>query len=227
MKFRYLLIAPLLLLATACGSKYPFPPQFVSTQEVSERSIPAPPEKGSRAYDAEIVQIIALQATLTPAQLQAITHQDEIRPQVMIEPVLGTRYDEAQYPAFYTLLRHAASDAWRIRDETADYWKSPRPWYADPRVALHVEPIYSYGYPSGHTTTFGVWAYVLADLFPQHAQAFFDHAWGVADNRIKGGAHFPHDIQGGKQLAAAIYARMQLTPEFRKEFAAAQAELRQ
>lgn len=225
MHLRHLILIPFLLVTAACGSKYPYPPQFLDTDMVSVRSVPQPPEKGSATYEAEIRDILALQAVLTPEQKREIAHQDHIRPEVMVEPVLGSAYTQANYPALYTLLKHAASDAWRIRDDTADYWQSPRPWYADQRVALYVEPIYSYGYPSGHTTTFGVWAYVLADLFPQHAEAFFEHAWSVADNRIKGGAHFPHDIQGGKQLAAAVYSKMSLTPGFRAEFEAAMAEI--
>lgn len=225
MKLRHLILVPFLFLAASCASKYPYPPQFVSTDTVSVRSIPQPPAKYSPEYEAEIREIVAMQATLTPVQKKEIAHQDQIRPEVMLEPVLGSRYREAEYPALYALLKHAASDAWRIRDETADYWQSPRPWYADQRVDLYVEPIYSYGYPSGHTTTFGVWAYVLADLFPQHADAFFAQAWSVGGNRIKGGAHFPHDIQGGKQLAAAVYSKMSVTPRFRTEFEAALKEI--
>lgn len=225
MKLRYLLLLPLAL-ATACESKYPYPPQYVSSYEVSERSIPQPPAPASREYNDEIDSIIARQAKLTPAQIAETKHQDQIRPEVMIYPTLGESYSEARYPLFYGLMKRAASDSWRIGDDARDYWRSPRPWYADRRVALHVEPIYSYGYPSGHTTTFGTWAYLLADLFPEKSDAFFQHAWSVAENRINGGAHFPHDIDGGKQMAAATYRAMRENPKFQADLAEVRAELK-
>lgn len=217
-------VLPLLLLAAACGSKYPYPPQYLSPGDVSERAIPAPPIKDSAEYDAALDSILVIQKKLTPEELAAMHHQDQIRPEVIVQPILGAGVTEATHPALYTLLKHAASDAWRIRDVTADYWHSPRPWYADPRVALHVEPIYAYGYPSGHTTTFGVWAHILSDLYPAHADRLFEFAWGVANNRIKGGAHFPFDIEGGKRLAWLIYDRMTQVPQFRQEFDAAKME---
>jgi len=215
-----------MLLVAACASKYPYPPQYVDSYTVSPRSIPQPPAQGTAEYNAEVREIVALQASLTPEQIAAIKHEDKITPDKMLYPVLGEQYSEANYPVLYDFLRKVASDSWRIGDDARDYWKSPRPWYTESAVKLHVEPIYSYGYPSGHTTTFGSWAYVLADLFPEHGDAFFTHAWSVAGNRIGGGAHYPHDIRGGKMMAAATYSAMKQVPAYQRDFDAALAEIK-
>lgn len=225
MQWRRFVTIPLLLLAAACASTYPYPPQFVTSYEVSPRSIPQPPAKYSKEYNAEIAQIMDRQAHLTPEQLKLIYAEDSIVPERIVQPVLGTNYTAENHPALYTLLKHAASDAWRIGDETRAYWQSPRPWYADSHVRLFVPPIYSYGYPSGHTATYGTWAWILSDLVPAKREQFFTTAYAVAENRINGGAHFPHDIEGGKQLAAAIYTKMTEQPTFQAEFAAVKAEL--
>jgi acid phosphatase (class A) len=227
MKLRHSIIALSLMLLSACGgTDYPYPPQFVSPVEVPAQSIPAPPAKGSAQYNKEIDGIIALQSKLTEKDYAPAQMQDVIIPQKMVQPVLGQQFDPEHYPALYTLLKHAGSDAWRISDATEEYWKSPRPWYADDRVQLHVTPIYQYGYPSGHTVTFRVWAHVLADLMPSKREAFFKQAWNTGHNRIVAGVHFPHDIEGGKKLAAAIYEKMHQQPQFQREFEAAKAELR-
>lgn len=226
MKSHFLLLPLLFILAACGGSKYPYAPQFVSPAEMSERTIGAPPVVDSAEYSAEIDHIIAEQQKLTPADIAEIKHEITIRPELMVQPVLGEQYTEADYPALYTLLKHAGSDAWRISDVTRDYWKAPRPWYADQRVKLYTERIYARGYPSGHTTTFGTWAHVLSDLVPEKREAFFEKAWSVGGNRMLGGAHFPYDIVGGKKLSMVVYDKMQDSPEFVREFNAAAAELK-
>lgn len=214
MQLRILLLPILLLAACAPEVKYPYPAQYVSSAEVPPTSIPAPPRKGSAEYAREVDQIVAIQNALTPAQIKTIKDQITIKPEVIVLPVLGGKYTEAKYPQLYDLLKRTASDAWRIGDTTRFYWQSPRPWYAEPRVKRHVEAILTPGYPSGHTTTFGTWAYALGDLFPAKREALLDYAWSVGGNRIAGGAHYPHDIAGGKLLAKAVYEQMQVQPEY-------------
>lgn len=225
MRYRHLLLIPFLALGACAESKYPYPAQYVSSMDVPPTVLTAPPAKDSAEYRHEVQEIVALQASLTPAQIAEIKHQDQIVPENIVIPVLGERYSEARYPALYDFLKRAASDSWRIGDNARDYWKSPRPWYTERSVKLYVEPIYSYGYPSGHTTTFGNWAYILGDLFPAKREAFLNQAWSVGGNRIGGGAHYPHDIRGGKALAAITYEAMKDVPAYREAFAAAKAEI--
>jgi acid phosphatase (class A) len=228
MRLRSLILIPLLMVAAcepATASKYPFPPQYLSGADVPPQSIPAPPKKGSAEYNREVDEIVAIQSKLTAKDIAEIQHQIDIKPELIVYPVLGEQYNEANYPKLYALLKHVASDSWRIGDETRVYWKSPRPWYTESRVKRHVEVILTPGYPSGHTTTFGSWAYVLSDLFPEKADALFTKAWSVGGNRIAGGAHYPHDIVGGKALAAAIYYQLEADPKYRADLAAVRAEL--
>jgi acid phosphatase (class A) len=126
----------------------------------------------------------------------------------------------------YTLLSHAGSDSWRIGDAAKDHWNTKRPWQVDTRVKLLIDPITSPAYPSGHTTTNAVWASVLSDLFPAKKAALFKRANEIGQNRVKAGVHFPHDVEGGKKLAAMIAAEMKKSPEYQRELAAAKAELK-
>ncbi len=226
MKFRQFLLITLLAALTACGSnKYPYPPQFVGVDDVPGQVLPVPPAKYSRTYNAEIDEILARQAKLTDAQKAVILEENHIAPEMIVQPVLGKGYTQERYPALYALLKHVGSDAWRISDAAEDFWDTPRPWYADARVALLVPAIRQPGYPSGHTTTNGVWAYVLGDLFPAKREALLKRATVIGYHRVDGGAHFPHDVEGGQELARIIYAHMRANPQYAKELAAVRAEI--
>lgn len=227
---RPILFAPFILAfaLTACGTnpeKFPYPPQFVQPAQVSVHTLDAPPQPGSAAHKAAINEIVALQAALTPEQIADIKHEVSIKPEMLVQPVLGGEFTPEAYPELYALLKRAGSDAWRINDMIQDHWKETRPWLADKRVKRYVEEIYRPGYPSGHTVTNHVWAHVLADLMPCQEDALFERAGSVGWNRVLGGAHFPHDVAAGKKLATVIYHRMLENPEFRDARLAARHEL--
>lgn len=227
MRARHLVLIPLLTLLAACATdKYPMAPQFVSPETIAIDALGAPPAVGSAEYNDEITRIIARQKKLSDAQKAVLVEENHITPSMIIYPVLGKTYSEERYPALYTLLREAASDAWRISDAHEDFWNTPRPWYADDRVHLYVSRITRPGYPSGHTTTNTTWAYILSDLFPAKRAALFARASEIGYHRVDAGAHFPHDVEGGKRLAALIYARMKANPDYQASFSAARTELR-
>jgi acid phosphatase (class A) len=226
MKWNALLASSLLFLAACAGSKYPYEPQFVAPADMSARILPEPPRAGSIEFEKEINYIVARQKHLSAHDRQTIEAENHITPEMIVLPVLGTHYTRDNYPALYALLAHAASDAWRLADTNQDYWKSPRPWMADKNVELIAPRITSYGYPSGHTTTNRVWAYVLSEAFPGKKDAFFARAEQIAQHRMQGGVHFPHDLEGGRKLSTAIFAEMKANPKFQYELAEAKREIR-
>jgi membrane-associated phospholipid phosphatase len=59
-------------------------------------------------------------------------------------------------------------------------------------------------FPSGHSTTAGATAVVLALLFPRHARLILALGVGVAITRILLDAHFPADVVAGLTLGAVF-----------------------
>jgi len=224
---KFLLLAVTLTLTACGGSKYPYPPQFVSPDDISPRSIPAPYVVNSPEWNNDLELVIEKQTHVTDMIVAEIHQEDAVIPEMTTDPVLGKGFNADNYPVTFDLLIKAGSDAWRIGDRVKDYWGTSRPWLADPkRVKLYAKPIYSPAYPSGHTVTNYVWAELLSDLMPEHRDGFYVRAEEVAQHRIMGGAHFPNDLQGGKLLAAKITAQMFADPEFRADMEAARAELK-
>ncbi len=59
-------------------------------------------------------------------------------------------------------------------------------------------------FPSGHSTTAGATAVVLALFFPRHARIILAIGFGVAVTRILLEAHFPADVVAGLTLGAVV-----------------------
>ncbi len=227
MKLRHLLLASLITLsACSFGDKYPYAPQFVSTVDVPPTAIAAPPARGSVAYMAALDSVVARQKKLTAHDLIVLQNEDHIRPEMMVTAVLGKNVSPEKFPELYDHLEHVASDAWRIGDSVQDHYGSPRPWYAAPdRVKIHVGHIARPGYPSGHTTTNTVWAYVLGNALPCKQPALLARAHAIGYHRVDAGAHFPFDVEGGKKLGKIIYSAMVKSPDYQAEHAKMRAEL--
>lgn len=225
---RHWLIIPALIALAACApaDKYPYPKQFVSAADVGIAALGAPPAPHTPAYNAEIDSILARQAKLTDRDKAIIMAEDHIEPAMILDPVLGKGYTKETHPALFKLLLHASSDAWRTGDEMQEYWNWQRPWLVDKRVQLLAKPITRPSYPSGHTTTNTVWAYVLSDLFPGKKDALLERASAIGYHRVDAGVHFPHDVEGGKRLAKLLYDRMRTNPDYQRELNAARLELK-
>lgn len=228
MKIQNFLLLSLLAMVAACApaEKFPYPPQYVTVEQVPPTILPPPPAVGSPEYTKALNAVIARQKKLSPHEIRVVKSEDRITQEMIVNPVLGKSITAEKFPKLYEHLRRAASDSWRIRDAASDYWGSPRPWYVDSRVKIHVNRITHPGYPSGHTTTNTVAAYILGDLFPCKQPALLARANAIGYHRVAAGAHFDFDIEAGKTLATAIYARMPESPNYQTEHAAVREEVR-
>src|SRR5262245_50212217 len=103
MKKRFLLALVPLLFDGCNADKYPYPPQFTSPEQVPPTVLTAPPAQGSADYHAALDQILRVQAVLKESEIAAIKQEITIRPELMVQPVLGEQYTPEHYPALYTL----------------------------------------------------------------------------------------------------------------------------
>ncbi|MBN8543621.1 MAG: phosphatase PAP2 family protein [Alphaproteobacteria bacterium] len=223
---RKLLFVALAITLTACGSKYPYSPNYVSPDTVSVRSIPVPPAPYSKEWYRDVDTVIASQQNLSAETIAQIKAEKPVLPEMLATDVLGAKVTAANYPVLFEFLKRTGSDSWRISDVTKDYWGTTRPYLMDKRIHLYAEPITSHAYPSGHTTTNFVWAELLSELVPNAREALYARALEVAQHRVKGGVHYPHDLQGGQLLAREIVAKMKTIPQFQKDLNCVKTELR-
>jgi len=84
----------------------------------------------------------------------------------------------------------------------------------------------SFGYPSGHSSRATVDAILLAQLFPQDADALMQHARDIGWRRVVKGVHTLQDIYAGRQFGQALATDMLASPAMQHDLAAAREELR-
>lgn len=136
----------------------------------------------------------------------------------------GPFFAAVNLPRTAAFFAQVQSDAATVTDAGKEFFKRPRPYTADPGLA-NGKLEKSFSYPSGHSTESMVLALVLADLLPDKREAIIAHARAIGWHRVQIARHYPSDIYAGRTLALAIVKQFQKSDEFRRDFAAAKAEL--
>ena len=81
-------------------------------------------------------------------------------------------------------------------------------------------------YPSGHTVRGWGMALVLAELNPERQDTLLKAGYEWGQSRVIAGYHWQSDVDASKLLSSATFARLQASPEYMEDFAAAQEELK-
>ena len=80
-------------------------------------------------------------------------------------------------------------------------------------------------YPSGHTVRGWGMALVLAELNPERQDTLLKAGYEWGQSRVIAGYHWQSDVDASKLLSSATFARLQASPEYMEDFAAAREEL--
>lgn len=134
--------------------------------------------------------------------------------------------DEAGRPFELDFLKIVKQDNKKMKDWILDltaqlfkiclYFKNkfdrPRPWQVAqalkmdfPDVGEVTETGTTASYPSGHAFNSYFLAMVLGEMYPKYKNELNNHAATVSLNRMRGGVHYPSDIENGKLLARKLY----------------------
>ena len=216
--------------------------------------LPPPPLPGSQAEAKDIETIVQMQASSSPERVN-LAEQDATIGVGAFAGVLGPNFVIGKLPVLASFLRKVGRDTQFATAIGKDCWERSRPFTRDSRIqppgmmkeqtlnrpgqvnmAPHdpmspclpvmPAPVYSYSYPSGHST-FGVMtAILLAEMVPEKRAELYARGWQFGESRIVGGVHFPTDVEAGRLDATALVAVMMVDRDFQVDLAAAKAELR-
>jgi acid phosphatase (class A) len=202
------------------------PVHFMRTDNLDFAGIlPAPPEPGSLAAEADLNAVLQVQAWRTPEEVAWARRVERIHSLAEFSDVVGAWFTDQDLPATVALLKAADADTEGAVDASKRYFNRPRPFVGDPRVTPCVEPLRGPSYPSGHSTRFYLEAGVLSEILPEKRDALFERAQKLAWGRVQGGVHYPTDLAGGRLLAAAIVAKLDGNPAFEAALGKARAEV--
>jgi acid phosphatase (class A) len=189
-------------------------------------SFPPPAAKDSPATRAELDELLALQASRTPAEVEA-ARADRKTEVWQFYAALGLDPERPpDLPKVETLAGHVEDDV-RIAVRSAkEHFRRLRPFEIEPRIDNCIDNVKAdLSYPSGHAAFGWSMAYLLARLSPEHLMALEARATAFARQRAVCGVHFQSDLAAGKAAARWLLAEMEKSPEFRAAADAAAAEL--
>jgi acid phosphatase (class A) len=169
--------------------------------------------------------VLARQAARTDAEI-AEARADQKVSAFRFADVLGPGFAAERLPLTGELTRQACLHAQPITVRAKEHWDRPRPGVANPAVKPVLVFTYDGSYPSGHATCGYLWGILLGDMLPERRGELLARGVRYGTNRVTGGVHYPSDAEAGRLSATAIATVLYRNPEFRRELAAARAELR-
>lgn len=185
-----------------------------------------PPAEGSPEDAADRLSMHPAVGAERLAQARA---DQQFSPWSAMAPVLGADFNEARFPStarvFGTLLI-AFGQPLNVAKQT---YARRRPFLDNPNVIqcdAPTEDLATNGsFPSGHAAAGWAWALLLAELIPSRADAILQRGYAYGESRVICGVHYPSDVEAGRVIASAAFARLHADPTFRSDLDAARREL--
>ena len=169
-------------------------------------------EKGGRAWNRAITQLSV--------------RSSEVRNQLSC--AMGAPLDLAPTTAIGRLMARSTATITVASEQSKAIWNRNRPYVGDPApVTCDAKldfGVHSASYPSGHAGLGWLWGLILSEVAPAHSSTLLGLGAEVGSNRVACRVHYPSDIAAGRQMGAALYARLQSVPDFRADIEAAKAE---
>lgn len=194
-----------------------------------------PPAAGTPAEAADIAAYRAAAAGVDTPRWRQAAEDDAIDMPVVLKRyacALNADLDPAKAPATARLLTRTLTDADVISRMAKTTYNRPRPFAADDpttplcvAVAPERRAKTSATYPSGHATVGAVWGLVLIQLAPDRAGPLAARTRVFVESRQVCRLHYPSDLRAGERLGGVIFARLQASPDYQADLAAARAEI--
>ena len=126
------------------------------------------------------------------------------------------------------LLHRVELDVHTIGTPPKDYYARLRPPIGDSQPLCVPRASWmrtNASYPSGHAMAGWAWALILAEIAPAKASALMVAGREIGQSRVVCGVHFPSDVAAGRDLGAAMVARLHAERAFQADLRAAKLEL--
>jgi acid phosphatase (class A) len=195
--------------------------------------LPPAPVKGDARYAADRAIFKTTREWFGTARWDFATADIQGKPADMLRNfscAVGVTLTPDNAPKLAALVVRAGKDTSRETNAAKDKYQRHRPFHIDKvpdsEICESVTSLGdSYDYPSGHTTWGWTWATILAELEPDHAAAILARGRAYGESRVVCGAHNASAVEAGRLSASVTLTAVRAAPEYKSDFAAAQAEL--
>jgi len=186
-----------------------------------------PPAAGSAEAKADLENTLVIHTAATPAELALAKDENKLTI-FHFAPAIGAWFAPGKLPRTEALFKAVEAEAKAATDDAKKFYQRPRPYHLEParfpHSVEHEDPTH-YSYPSGHSTRGTVFAFLLAELLPDHRDAILAKGREAGWLRVQGGVHFPTDIYAGRVLGQELARDFLHSPEFQADLVAVKAEL--
>jgi hypothetical protein len=226
MVFRYAALALLVLALgapSASAQKLNYLKQIIDVPAL----VPPPPAPGSEAFKEDLAGVIEAQENRTEERMRRAVAQKVLTIYHFSE-VLGPKFTAQNLPVMDAFFKRMHEDQRASLISAKNVIQRQRPFLVSKDVqALAGQPRLPTGYPSGGTIFIQSTATLLGQMIPEKRLDLHESAREYNLTRIMIGEHFPRDVRAGEMAAAVIVYALTQVPEFKRDFEAARAELRQ
>ena len=172
-----------------------------------------PPAVGSPAFVADVAEVRAMTASITPEQLTFARYWDF--PAGTPTPIGFWNRTASTYVAAYGLDERRATEVFALTqaavfDALIGCWEAKyhywtlRPSQADPAISLAFTLPNFPSYPSGHSCASASAGRVLAHFFPDRATELAGWVNDAGLSRMLAGIHYRFDVTAGQELGRAV-----------------------
>ena len=193
---------------------------------------PPPPAPGSAAEARDIEAATAAVALRgTPRWDQAAIDADLFSPKTVgiFSCAAGFEIDPAKLPKLAALLRKAGPDMAMAVYPSKRKYQRARPFTVNnqPTCTPRDEDLLRRdgSYPSGHSAIGYGWGLLLAEIIPERATQLVARGRAFGDSRRVCNVHWLSDVEEGRVVATAVFARLHAETAFRGDVDAARGEL--
>jgi acid phosphatase (class A) len=141
----------------------------------------------------------------------------------------GLVISEKTTPRTHALLRKTIADLGRSTSPTKQKYMRARPFMENGKPTCtpdHEDMLRGNGsYPSGHSAIGYGWGLILAEIVPDRAAELVSRGIAFGDSRRVCNVHWLSDIEEGRNVAAAVVARLHADAQFNADAAAAREEI--
>ena len=184
--------------------------------------LPAPPEKGSAAFDYDQAQYRWGMEQRENKERRAVAESDAVWSVENIckifSDVMDIKISPEATPAIYNMLAVGCMTADQAGHLPKDHYMRTRPYvfYGEPTIVPGDEEELSHNgsYPSGHTILGWSAALLLTELAPELADKILAVGYRYGESRVIAGFHWQSDVDAGRLVASVAVARLHAEKEF-------------
>ena len=194
--------------------------------------LPKPPAEGSGAQAADLIIYSATRAQRgTPRWSLAAEDANLEFPQAptAFECAMDLPFSQQRTPHLNMLLQRSIGDAVLSTSAAKKTYNRKRPFLITREATCtpgdEASMAKEGSYPSGHAATGWAWALLLTELAPERADALLARGYDFGQSRVICGIHWQSDVDAGRLMGAATYARLQSDAMFRAQLAEARIEI--